>query len=72
MNSVRRAAVGLAVGAVVVLTPLAALADTPAPAGAEFGEHVSTCAREMGFSGTHNPGVHHQGFAGWDGMRCGG
>jgi hypothetical protein len=64
--------VGLALGAVVVLTPLAALAGTPTPTGAEFGEHVSTCVQEMGFSGTHNPGVHHRGYAGWDGTSCGG
>ena len=23
-------------------------------------------ASDMGFNGTHNPGVMHQGFAGWD------
>ena len=34
-------------------------------AGSEFGHHVQSCARSMGFDGTHNPGMHH-GFAGWD------
>lgn len=34
-----------------------------------FGQHVSACAQTMGFSGTHNPGMHH-GAAGWDGMPC--
>jgi hypothetical protein len=72
MHSVRRAAVGLAVTTAVVLTPLTALADAPTPTGAQFGEHVSTCAQDMGLSGTHNPGVHHRGFAGWDGTPCGG
>ena len=35
-----------------------------------FGQHVRTCAQTMGFSGLHNPGMHH-GAAGWDGMACG-
>ena len=38
------------------------LADT-------FGQHVRDCAQTMGFSGTHNPGMHH-GAAGWDGNPC--
>ncbi|HEX6872079.1 MAG TPA: hypothetical protein VF163_13355 [Micromonosporaceae bacterium] len=51
-----------------VLTPAAAMADA-GPTGAEFGQHVQDCARTMGLSGTHNPGMH-QGRAGWDGMTC--
>ena len=42
-----------------------ALASAPA----NFGSHVSECAQTMGFSGTHNPGMH-RGAAGWDGMPC--
>ena len=41
----------------------------PAPAGPGFGQHVSQCARTMGFDGNHNPGMHH-GLSGWDGMPC--
>lgn len=25
----------------------------------DFGQHVRTCAQTHGFSGTHNPGMHH-------------
>jgi len=50
-----------AVTATLVLIPAAASAAT----GQEFGQHVRTCAQTMGFSGTHNPGMH-QGFAGWN------
>lgn len=38
-------------------------------AGQEFGQHHATHAQDMGgFTGTENPGVMHQGFAGWTGM----
>lgn len=47
------------------LTTGPALAATP-----NFGSHVSDCARTMGFSGTHNPGVMHHGASGWDGQPC--
>ena len=37
-------------------------------AGADFGQHHATHAQEMvGFTGAENPGVMHQGFAGWTG-----
>lgn len=49
-----------------LLAPLAASAQ---PTGADFGQHVRHCAQTMGFSGTHNPGMH-RGFAGWDGEAC--
>ncbi len=40
------------------------------PARADtFGQHVRNCAQTMGFSGAHNPGMHH-GAAGWDGEPC--
>jgi hypothetical protein len=38
---------------------------TPATAAGDFGDHVSTCAKTMGFSSDHNPGMH-QGRHGWD------
>lgn len=52
--------------AVVLLAPSTAEA---APDSNSFGQHVRTCAQTMGFSGTHNPGMHH-GAAGWNGMTC--
>ena len=51
------------VTAALVLSPAIASAGTGT--GQEFGQHVRTCAQTMGFSGTHNPGMH-QGFAGWN------
>jgi len=46
-----------------------AMANASAGAGAEFGHHHATHAQEMsGFSGDHNPGVHHRGFSGWHHM----
>ena len=43
-------------------------ADPPPGAGSgpAFSQHVRSCQREMGFTGTHNPGVMHQGLSGWD------
>ncbi|HEY3033174.1 MAG TPA: hypothetical protein VGJ54_00745 [Streptosporangiaceae bacterium] len=60
---------------VVVVTAAAAMLATASVAFAEpgpaFGQHVVQCAQTVGFSGTHNPGMHH-GAAGWDGMTCAG
>ena len=71
MRAIARIGVGLAALAVVALAPATASADTPADPGAPYGQHVRQCAQTMGFSGTHNPGMH-QGYAGWDGMPCAG
>ena len=36
-------------------------------AGRDYGLHHAAMAQEMGgFTGTMNPGVHHQGFSNWD------
>jgi len=48
----------------LALTAAPALAATP-----NVGSHVRVCAQEMGFSGTHNPGMH-RGASGWDGRPC--
>ena len=48
----------------LALTTGPVLAATP-----NFGSHVRVCAQGMGFSGTHNPGMH-RGAAGWDGLPC--
>lgn len=57
----RLAAIGTATAAAVLTVG----ALTPATAAGDFGDHVSTCAQTMGFSGDHNPGMH-QGRHGWD------
>lgn len=54
-----------AVAATVGLAPVAASADTAT--GREYGQHVATCARDMGFDGAHNPGTH-RGYVGWSAM----
>jgi hypothetical protein len=66
MTLIRRVSVAaaLATAALVLATPAAAQADS---GGADFGQHVRTCAQTMGFTGSHNPGMH-QGYTGWDGM----
>ena len=67
-NPHRLLAVTIAIPALVgavALPATSALAATPT----NFGSHVSACAQTMGFSGTHNPGMHH-GAAGWDGQPC--
>ena len=57
-------ATGMAAGT-VLLSASAASAATPTP-GPTFGHHVSTCARTMGFSGSHNPSVMGGGMSGMD------
>lgn len=47
-----------------VLTVASGVSATAASAQ-DFGQHVRSCARTMGFSGEHNPGMHH-GLHGWD------
>jgi hypothetical protein len=68
MTSIRRItlAAAAASAALFLATP-AAQAGTAT--GANFGQHVRTCAQTMGFTGSHNPGMHH-GYAGWNGMPC--
>lgn len=51
--------------AALLLVPVAASAATGAEYGDQVSQHVTT---QTGFTGDHNPGVHHQGFSGWDGM----
>ena len=37
--------------------------------GEDYGLHHAGMAQEMGgFTGTDNPGVHHEGFSGWPPM----
>lgn len=62
--------------AALLATPLVALVLTAAPAAAlddvpnPYADHVVHCAQDMGFTGSHNPGVHHQGFSGWQPHDC--
>lgn len=50
---------------VAAATALLAVAGVAAPAAAapDFAAHVRECNHS--FTGTHNPGVHHRGNAGW-------
>lgn len=43
---------------------LAGSLTAPAAADDAFGQHVRTCAQDIGFDGGHNPGSH-RGHAGW-------
>ena len=60
-------AAALATGA-VVLSAAGASAAT-ADLSPVFGSHVAECTQMMGFTGTHNPGMH-EGASEWDGMTC--
>ena len=52
--------------ALMVAAPALAGATGANGAGQDFGLHHAGMAQEMGgFTGTDNPGVHHQGFSGW-------
>jgi hypothetical protein len=65
-----RRTIQIAIAVMALATPMIgnpAWADAPSAEG--FGQHVSECAQQMGFSGDHNPGMH-RGAAGWNGMSC--
>ena len=58
------AALATAAAAVVAMT--ATTAGAAEPTGREFAGHVRMMAQsDMGFNGTHNPGMH-QGFSGME------
>ena len=65
MKSVRILVATAMAAGTVLLSASAASAATPNP-GPAFGQHVSDCAKTMGFSGTHNPSVMHGGMSGMD------
>lgn len=71
MNPVRILLATALTAGTVMFSATAASAAAPDP-GPAFGQHVSDCAKTMGFSGAHNPGVMHQGKSGWtvDMMAC--
>ena len=54
---------------VAATTTVLGAAPSVAATGPDFGQHVSSCVHDMGFSGVHNPGMH-QGVSGWDGLPC--
>ena len=56
-------------GIASALTVLPLSAAVASPSAPSFGQHVSQCARTVGFSAAHNPGMHH-GASGWTGMPC--
>ena len=66
----RRLAAVAGAATILLAVPAAAWAQPDgADAGRDFGQHLAGCAREMGFDGTHNPGMH-RGLAGWPGHDC--
>jgi Spy/CpxP family protein refolding chaperone len=69
MRSIRNIVVATTVATAALVLAMPAAAQAKTGSGNEFGQHVHMCAQMMGFSGSHNPGMH-QGNAGWDGMPC--
>jgi hypothetical protein len=65
MTTVRRLATMTAAGVILVIAS-GGLAHAADGTGPDYAEHVRMCQQAMGFSGTHNPGVMHQGYSGWD------
>ena len=65
MTTVRRLATMTAAGMILAITG-AGPAFAADGAGRDYAEHVRMCRQAMGFSGTHNPGVMHQGYSGWN------
>lgn len=65
ITTIRRiVATAAAIAAVAVAGAGQALAADAT--GRDYADHVRACRDSMGFSGTHNPGVMHQGYSGWD------
>jgi len=65
----RRIALFAVVSMLALAVAAPAFAAGSGGVGAEFGTHHATHAQDMGgFVGAENPGVMHQGFAGWTGM----
>jgi hypothetical protein len=65
----RRTRITVIAATFTALLALPATAQAADPAANDYGQHVRHCAQTMGFTGTHNPGMHH-GNAGWTGMTC--
>jgi hypothetical protein len=61
------ATIAITAATLALAAPAAAVADSAS--GRQFGQHVRVCAQTMGFTGEHNPGMHH-GYAGWNDMTC--
>lgn len=63
----KRKIAALAAAAAAVVAMTTTTAGAAEPTGREFADHVRMMAQsEMGFDGTHNPGMH-QGFSGMGG-----
>ena len=65
MNTTRCLAI-IAAAVVTMVSTGAGSALAAEATGRDYAEHVRMCQQEMGFSGTHNPGVMHRGYSGWD------
>jgi len=65
MNPVRILVTTTLAAGTLLLSAGASSAETTAPAPIR-GQHVSDCARTMGFSGTHNPATMRKAMSGMD------
>lgn len=65
MTIARRLATMTAAGLILAVTG-AGSAFAAEGTGFDYAEHVRMCQQAMGFTGTHNPGVMHEGYSGWD------
>lgn len=65
MSTIRRMVTIAAAGTVLAIAG-AGQALAVEGSGRDYADHVRMCQQHMGFSGTHNPGVMHQGYSGWD------
>ena len=65
MTTSRRLAM-IAASGVILAIASTGTAHAVDGSGRDYAEHVRMCQKEMGFSATHNPGVMHRGYSGWD------
>lgn len=65
MTPTKRIAALITVAASLLAVSAAVPARADDATGRHFAERVRMHASEMGMSGSHNPGVMHQGFSGW-------
>jgi len=69
MNIHKRLSAPAAIAALTAGIVLLPATSASAAVDASFGQHVRVCAQTMGFSGTHNPGMH-QGASDWNELPC--
>lgn len=52
-------------GATVLMAFAGSGIPTAVASGQDYGQHVRMCAQDVGFDGSHNPGMH-TGISDWD------